>query len=117
MLKEEFIAKFTEIVSTIENTNYGSIIAEFKLVILIQELVLTNSITIDEILNIFEIEINKDEGFEARNQALGEIYMNLKNAHKWISIFDDFGKDYTQRLFVTLNLYISNGGLFEECNS
>lgn len=113
---EEFKIKFSEIVCDIENTNYGSIIVEFKLVILIQELILTNNISKEEILKIFELELNKEEDFEARTQSLGEIYINLKNDHKCISIFDDFGKDYIRNLYHILNLYTLNEKLFHECN-
>lgn len=113
---EEFKAKFTEIVGKIENTNYGSIITEFKLIILIQELILTNNISKDELLSIFENEMKKEEDFEAREQALGEVYMNLISAHKCKSVFDDLGKDYMLNLFRILNLFTSNGSLFNECN-
>lgn len=113
---EHFKLRFNEIVDNIENTNFGSINAEFKLVILIQEFILTNKINKEYISNIIEEEMKKDIDFEARIQVLGEISSNLQNAHKCKSIFDDYGQDYVLYLFRILNILILNDRLFNVCN-
>ena len=62
---EEFKDKLFFVVNNIQNTNYGSIIAEFKLVVLIQEFILTNIITKETLIDIFEEEIIKNSDLEA----------------------------------------------------
>ena len=113
---EEFKDKFIIIINNIQNTNYGSIVAEFKLVILIQELLLTNIITKETLTDIFDEEMIKNSDFEAKRQVLGEISSNIKNSHKCVSILNDYGKDYINNLFELLNLFISSKKLFDECN-
>lgn len=116
MKKEIFKTKLNEIIFNIENTNYGSIITEFKLILLIQEFIVSNHLSEEEIANIFWEESKKHDEFEARNQALGEVYMNLKRAHKYTCVFDDYDENYIQNLFTTLQLFVASGKLMNECN-
>ena len=113
---EEFKDKLFFVVNNIQNTNYGSIIAEFKLVVLIQEFILTNIITKETLIDIFEEEIIKNSDLEAKRQVLGEILSNIRNSHKCVSILNDYGKDYINNLYESLNLFISSKKLFDECN-
>ena len=116
MKKEIFKTKLNEIIFNIENTNYGSIITEFKLILLIQEFIVSNHLGEEEITNIFWEESKKYDEFEARNQTLGEVYMNLKRAHKYRCVFDDYGENYIQNLFTTLQLFVASRKLMSECN-
>ena len=117
MDKNQFEIKFQEIISSIENTNYGSILGEFKLILLIQEFVLTNSeVTKEYLLTIFDEEMGKDGDNGARAQTLGELYMNINEAHRCSSILNDLGKDYIEWLFQTLEIFKRNDSLFTKCN-
>lgn len=115
------IAKFTEefdiITSEIVNTNYGSIVAEFKLVILIQEFLLNNKFLEYIVMNKIEIELNKESENEARIQALGEIYMNFLGNHTCVSMKDDYGQEYINNLFRHIKNFKNNDSLFKKCNS
>ena len=117
MDKNQFEFKFQEIISSIENTNYGSILGEFKLILLIQEFVLTNNeVTEEYLLTIFNEEMGKDGDNEARVQTLGELYMNINESHRCSSILNDLGKDYIEWLFQTLEIFKRNDSLFTKCN-
>ena len=66
----KFKSKITEIINETENTNYGSILAQLKLVILVQELILSKITNDTEILKIFW-DVSVENGFyEARLEAI-----------------------------------------------
>lgn len=114
---KDFNTKFTEIVNNIENTNYGSIIAQLKLVLLIQEFYLTNNFSKNEIIKLFENGEYQDLNTEAQDEVLGEIATNLNDFHICKSILDDLGECYLKYLFSILNNKHALNVLFKECNS
>lgn len=119
MGREELISKIDEIIQDTENTNYGSIKAEFKMIILLQEFVLKNGVedSREFLVDLLMSKLEEVEDVEAKVQFLGEIYTNLIGAHKNISMLEDNGEDYMKRLFSDLNLLIKGNRLFQECNT
>ena len=113
----KFKSKINEIIYETENTNYGSILAQLKLVILVQELILLKTANETEILKVFWDVSGENDFYEARLESIGEINSNLRRSSGLVCIFDDFGEDYISNLFQILNILIKNKKLLKECNT
>ncbi|MNK00926.1 hypothetical protein D3C87_187190 [compost metagenome] len=115
MTTEEFTVKFSEIVNAIQNTNYGSVVAQLKLVTLIQEFYLTGNFNSEEIAKLIEQYPYEDIRTKAQDEVIGEIISNLNGFHSCRPIPDDFGDDYFQLLLSKLNRLHFSDTLFDEC--
>lgn len=115
MTAEDFITKSSEIINGIQNTNYGSVVAQLKLATLIQEFYITNDFTSEEIAKMIEQFPYEDIRTKAQDEAIGEIISNLNGFHTCRPIPDDFGDDYFQLLFSKLNRLHFSNTLFDEC--
>lgn len=115
MTKDDFNLKFSEIVNTIQNTNYGVVVAQLKLVTLIQEFYLTSEFNNEEIAKLIEQYPYEDIRTKAQDEVIGEIISNLNGFHTCRPIPDDFGDDYFQLLLSRLNRLHFSNTLFDEC--
>lgn len=115
MTIEDFTAKFSEIINSIQNTNYGCLAAQFKLVTLIQEFYLTGTFNNEDIVKLIEFYPYEEISSKAQDEAIGGIINNLNGFHKCRPITDDFGDEYNQYLFAMLNRLHFSNVLFGEC--
>lgn len=115
MIIEDFTVKFSEIINSIQNTNYGSVVAQLKLVTLVQEFYLTSTFNNEDIVKLIEFYPYEEISTKAQDEAIGEVIGNLNGFHKCRPITDDFGDEYTQYLFAILNRLHFSNALFDEC--
>jgi hypothetical protein len=116
-MKDDFEIKINEIICGLENTNYGSITGQIKLILYFQELLVKRKISKENLLDFFcNVNIKCNRNDEVSYDVLGEIGQNLNNSHKCKPIWEDLGESYLVYLTqITRNMF-NHGTLFNECN-
>ena len=114
----EFRARFTAIVNNIPNTNYGSILNQINLMLLVQELYLCGKYSQDEIIRQYRsmLVILDEIEVEAKIEAVHEVLDNIEGRHRTTCVFDDYGEAFISNNFTILNRFIANKSLFNERN-
>ena len=118
---KDFKIKMNEIVLNLENTNYGSLIAQMRIILCFQELILKNELNKEELLLIFK-NLNFDVAPDLKTsevyiEVMGEIGMNLDDSHRCKPIWDDLGESYIIYLMEVIRRMKKSGTLFSECNN
>jgi hypothetical protein len=113
----DFEEKINNIICNLENTNYGSISGQIKLILYFQELLIKGRISKIDLLIFFkDVKIECDESNEVTSEVLGEIGQNLNNSHICKPIWDDLGESYLLYLTQMMKRMNDNKTLFRECN-
>lgn len=115
-MEEDFEVRVNNIICNLGNTNYDSIMGQYKMIFYFQEILLKEKVSSEDLLNYFDnVNINC-ERTETINEVLGEIGQNLIKSHKCKPIWEDLGESYLAHLTRITKRMFENGILFNECN-
>jgi len=111
-----FKEKIADIIRHTENTNFGSLNNQYKLLNLTLEFYLKNQFSHDQVREYYSsADVILD--FEAQIESYMEVYENLHHRHKTQCILCDLGEDFSKNLFRDLKAGEEMKTLFRECNS